>query len=144
VSRKTDPLVLDAFPLLGLFGRQRGWEVSKEYLDLPLHTGIPHLLSSINFGEVLYVLQRDHGERAAETARQRILEGTIEIVLPTLDQTYLAARLKSNGGASYADCYAAALALERDLAVLTGDMEFKKLEPHGVRVEWLPANREPA
>lgn len=141
MSPKTDPLVLDAFPLLVIFDRQLNWEISKEYLDLPLKTGVPHLISSINFGEVLYIIQRDHGEKAVETAKNRILEGPIEIVLPSLEQTYIAARLKSFGGASYADCYAAALALERNLAVLTGDKEFENLEPHGVKVEWLPANR---
>jgi predicted nucleic acid-binding protein len=141
VSPKTDPLVLDAFPLLVIFSRQRNWEVSKEYLDVPLKTGIPHLISSINFGEVLYILRRDHGSEAAEIAKNRILEGPIEIVIPSLEQTYNAAQLKSFGGASYADCYAAALAIERNLAVLTGDKEFENLEQHGVKVEWLPSNR---
>ena len=138
---KTGPLVLDAFPLLVIFGRQRGWEISKEYLDLPFETGIPHLISSINLGEVLYVIERDHGEHAAQSLKQRILESPIEIILPTLEQTFVAAKLKSFGGASYADCYAAALALERNVPVLTGDKEFKTLEPHGVKVEWLPFNR---
>ncbi len=141
MSRRTGPLVLDAFPLLVIFSRQKGWDVSKEYLDEPLVTGIPHLLSSINFGEMLYVLRRDHGEKAAEIAKHGILDGPIEIIIPSLEQTYTAARLKSFGGASYADCYAAALALERNLPVLTGDKEFEKLEPHGVKVEWLPPNR---
>ncbi len=138
---KTGPLVLDAYPLLVIFGQQRGWEISKAYLDVPFMTGTPHLISSINFGEVLYVIERDHGGDASEQLKQRILESPIEIVLPTLEQTYLAAKLKSYGGASYADCYAAALALERDLFVLTGDKEFQFLELHGVNVEWLPPNR---
>jgi predicted nucleic acid-binding protein len=37
---------------------------------------------------------------------------------------------------SYADCFAAALAKERKAEVVTGDPEFKQIEPE-VKVHWI-------
>ena len=49
---------------------------------------------------------------------------------------YNAARLKSKYALSYADCFAAALAKEKDCPVLTGDPEFKKLHEE-IKISWL-------
>jgi hypothetical protein len=48
-----------------------------------------------------------------------------------------AASLKSRGGMSYADCFAAAAAYLLDCPVLTGDREFTVAEAAGIAVEWL-------
>ncbi len=45
--------------------------------------------------------------------------------------------LKAANPVSIADCFAAALAIDLDCPVVTGDPEFKKLEGK-VTVEWLP------
>ncbi len=47
-----------------------------------------------------------------------------------------AARLKATFSIAYADCFAAATAKLLSSAVLTGDPEFKVLEP-GIKVNWL-------
>lgn len=133
--------VLDAFPLVVLFMQQRGWEVSKSRLDSVFEAGDICLMSSINLGEVYYALLRDKGKSIADRALVSIKESQIEIVLPSLEQTIQAAIFKAGGGISYADCHAAALALERGIPVLTGDPEFKIVEHEGVQVEWLPSNR---
>ena len=49
----------------------------------------------------------------------------IEIVDADMDLTQIAARLKARGGISYADCFAAALAVKKKCEVATGDREFK-------------------
>jgi predicted nucleic acid-binding protein len=115
-------LVLDAYPLLVLFLKQRGWEIVDSLLEQAVDEGYTHLISSINVGEILYTLGRDYGEKAAHEKLDRIKHGPIEIIDPSLETVVLAA----------------ALALERDLVVLTGDKEFERLVSFGVRIQWLP------
>jgi ribonuclease VapC len=131
-------LVLDAFPILDFFLKKPGWQRVGEIFDDAVQHDIRHLLSAINFGEIRYTILRDAGPEQAEVAVERIMQGPIEIILPTLEQVIQASTFKSKGGISYADCFAGALALERDLPVLTGDDEFKRLIQYGVKVEWLP------
>ncbi len=138
MSKKTGPLVLDAFPLLDFFLKKPGWERVGEILDDAIRNDVRHLLSAINFGEVRYTILRDAGEEQASITTKRILQGPIDIILPTFEHVMQASTFKSAGGISYADCFAAALALERDLPVLTGDKEFERLIPFGVKIEWLP------
>jgi predicted nucleic acid-binding protein len=130
-------LVLDAQPLSILFHEQPGWEFVDSLLENAVRQGTVHLLSAINLGEVYYSIIRDYGEEKASEVLRRIEQGPIEIILPSYVQTLVAAKFKSKGGISYADCFAGALALERDLPVLTGDPEFKRLISFGVRIEWL-------
>ena len=135
------PLVLDSFPLLVLFQSQTGWEMVRDRLRTAEVTGDTLFLSAHNYGEIYYTVLRRYGADALQRAITAIEKMPIEIVVPDFDSFITAARLKGTYGASYPDCFAAALALERDLAVLTGDSEFRKLETAGVKVEWLPSNR---
>ena len=133
-------MVLDANPLLVFFHKQPSWQFVERLLQNAVESDTMHLLSSINLGEIYYTLLRDYGASTAEDGLRRIKEGPIEIVIPSIEQTLVAGKFKAAGGISYADCFAGALALERDLPVLTGDEEFKRLIPFGVKVEWLPKN----
>jgi predicted nucleic acid-binding protein len=110
-------------------------------LDEVNRSGDYCVMSSVNLGEVYYSIIREKGKDFADEVLDYILQSQIEVVFPTLQSTLQAAIFKSRGGASYADCYAAALAVESGLPVLTGDKEFKAFETQGVTVEWLPANR---
>jgi predicted nucleic acid-binding protein len=134
-------LVLDAQPLSILFHEQPGWEFVNNLLEHAIESGETHLLSSINLGEVFYSILRDYGEGKAQEALARIEQGPIDIVIPSVEQTLVAAKFKAGGGIAYADCFAGALALERNLPVLTGDREFERLIPFGVIIKWLPPNR---
>ncbi len=133
--------ILDSFSLLTLFLNQTGSGIVLNHLDNAANGGYFHLLSGINFGEVYYTVLRRKGERAAEEIRATIRSLPIEVIMPGFDVMISAARLKADGGLSYADCFAAALALERDTPILTGDREFENVEHRGVKVEWLPPNR---
>jgi predicted nucleic acid-binding protein len=48
----------------------------------------------------------------------------------------MAGELKARGGISYADCFAAALAIEKNAPLLTGDREFEQVADK-VRIVWL-------
>lgn len=134
--------ILDSFAFLVFLNREPGWERVAEILKEAQSSGVKLLMSAINWGEVLYAVWRKDGRAGAEFIEDRIQRSAIEVVLPTLDHVRKAAEFKADRIASYADCFAAALAYERNLPVLTGDPEFKKLEGRfGIKVEWLPPNR---
>lgn len=80
------------------------------------------LMSWINLGEVHYVLRRLHGEDdAIETVRD--LRRVVDARLPDERLILDAARIKADQPMSYADTFAAALAVTHDAELWTGDPE---------------------
>lgn len=80
------------------------------------------LMSWINLGEVHYVLRRMHGESDA-TEAVRDLRDLIDVRLPDEALVLDAARIKADHPMAYADAFAAALAVEREATLWTGDPE---------------------
>lgn len=80
------------------------------------------LMSWINLGEVYDVLRRAHGEdEAMETVRDLRLE--VDARLPDQGDVLDAARIKADHPMSYADAFAAALAVAHGSELWTGDPE---------------------
>jgi predicted nucleic acid-binding protein len=52
------------------------------------------------------------------------------------DLTLLAAHLKADHKMSYADCFAAALAIKKKCELVTGDEEFKHVEKQ-IKIHWI-------
>ena len=101
-------------------------------------------MTLVNLGEVTYIIERRHGETAADTVFANLLAttsilGKMPIRWLPVDQALVrrAASLKARGGLSYADCFAAAAAAELGCPVLTGNPEFRRAEQVGIEVEWL-------
>ena len=134
-------LVFDNFPLVVLFERQPGWQIVHDHLEDAIANGYFHQMSAINFGEFYYTDAQKNGFEHAEKQRELALLLPIQIHIPTFEDIMDAAHIKGGGNASYADCFAADLAMKLNLRVLTGDPDFKHLETLGVKVEWLPPNR---
>ncbi len=96
------------------------------------------LMSWINLGEVHYVLRRLHGEDdAVETVRD--LRDVLDARLPDERLVLDAARIKADRPMSFADAFAAALAVAQEAVLWTGDPEllveavpwrWKDLRPH--------------
>ncbi len=78
------------------------------------------LMSWINLGEVHYVLRRLHGEDAA-TETVRDLRDVIDAKLPDQRLVIDAARIKADHPMAYADACAAALTIDQDATLWTGD-----------------------
>ncbi len=79
-------------------------------------------MSWINLGEVHYVLRRLHGEGAAiDTVRD--IRDVIDARLPDEITVLQAARIKADQPMSYADAFAAALAVACNAELWTGDPE---------------------
>ena len=125
---KTAVRVLDSYSLIAYFEAEAGAETVAAALKNARDSGISLLLNVVNWGEVYYITLREAGGERADEVAQVISSLPIEIVIPDLDLTWEASRLKSRGGIAYADCFAAALAKVRKAELMTGDPEFRRLE----------------
>ena len=85
------------------------------------------LMSAINVGEVYYFLRKHKGEALAETWRMTSGGLPVRIEVPSAEDIWSAAVLKSQFPISYADAFAAALAQKHRCAVVTGDPEFRSV-----------------
>ena len=95
-------------------------------------------MSLINWGEVYYTRIVDVNNEQAERTEKIIEQFPISIIAPDLDMTREAAIFKAMGGISYADCFAAALAVQENAILVTGDPEFKKFERLGhLKIKWI-------
>jgi len=128
--------VLDAFALLAYLRGEPGAERVRDLL-LRARSGEARLyLCLVNYGEVLYISERQGGRPAAEEAIRIIDHLPLETVLADRDLTFAAAHLKARYPISYADAFAAALAQKLSATLVTGDPEFRKVEAV-VEIEWL-------
>ncbi len=128
--------VLDAFALLTYL---RGEPGAERVLDLLLRarSGEARLcFCLVNYGEVLYISERQGGRPAVEEAIRIIDHLPLEIIPADRDLTFAAAHLKARYPISYADAFAAALAQKLGATLVTGDPEFREVEAV-VKIEWL-------
>ena len=95
-------------------------------------------MSRIKLGEVYYSLVKDPGETAGKFLLAQFLNFPEEVVSVSDADIDEAAKLKSRFPVSYADAFAAVLALSRGVPIVTGDPEFKKLATAGLlTLHWL-------
>src|SRR3954468_5945429 len=130
--------ILDAYPLVVLFQEQKGWQRVEELLERDERSPKHFMLSMINWGEVYYSFLRSDGEEIARKVINAIDRLNIEVVAPDSALTIQAAVYKSDGGLSYADCFAAALARRERATLVTGDLEFRRLEKKKqIKILWV-------
>jgi predicted nucleic acid-binding protein len=94
------------------------------------------IMSVVNAGEVWYSIAQRRGPDAADSAISIIRSLGIELIDVDWQTTQIAARYKAKGGISYADCFAAAVAMQHKATLLTGDREFERVEDE-ITIEWL-------
>lgn len=85
-------------------------------------------VSEITIGEIYYIMLRERGEEAVESVLANLLKLPIEIISTDLTLVLTAARYKSRGHISYADCFVLAVFHEKQGHIVTGDPEFKPFE----------------
>jgi predicted nucleic acid-binding protein len=128
--------VLDSFALIAYFRDEPGAETVEALLvaagrkDSPLH------MTDVNYAEVKYsIVKKDGADAWAEAAK--ILPGLpIDFHSTTRELADTAADIKARFKMSLADAFAAALAKEKKAELITGDAEFKPLEPE-IKIHWL-------
>lgn len=128
--------VLDAHGLLVFLEKEPGYEKVEQFFLAAVEKDKYLLMSSVNFGEVYYIVLREYGQNKAHEIEKIIRILPIEIVDVNIHLAREAARFKSAHKISYADCFAAALAKLHNGEVITGDKEFKALEKE-VKIAWI-------
>ncbi len=130
------PVVLDSYAIIAFFERQPGYvEVAKILGECAENEGTI-FVSVVNWGEVIYHALRTGGERKAKSAEEAMSAIPITVVEADKEVTRLAAHLKATRKMSYADCFAAGLAMKCKCELVTGDEEFRQVEKE-VKIRWL-------
>jgi ribonuclease VapC len=133
--RAVERYVLDSFALLAYLENEAG-AVEVQAILGACETTAEAWLSIVNFGEVLYITEREQGLQAAQRAIAIIDQLPLHVAEADRSRTFAAAHVKARGALSYADAFAVALALEVEGKVVTGDPEFVKAEDL-VTVRWI-------
>jgi len=132
-------MVLDSFALIGYLENEGFSARIEKFLNQARQDKIRIYLHAIHLGEVYYITLREQGQDIADLAYSRIKAFPLQYV-NIIDEKLLrtAARLKAFYPISYADSFAASLAVIHHAVLLTGDPEFKKLEKkEKISIEWL-------
>lgn len=131
-----DFYVLDAFALIAHLERGRGHAKVMALLEAAKTGRVELFISDINLGEVYYVIKQRLGETAAENMLLDVDQLPVSKVAATWERIHRAVQIKSEGGLSYADAFAAGLAWEANAVLVTGDKEFLRLEGR-IKLDWL-------
>ena len=123
-----DSFVLDSFALLAYFKNERGAEIVEQLLNEALQDKKKLFLTNINAGEIYYIAYRKDGFEKAGFVWKAIQEFPISLIEANMALTFKAATLKAKYKLSYADAFAAALAIDKKATLITGDNEFDNLK----------------
>ena len=136
MARKARAYVLDSWAVLAYLEDEPAGESVANLIIEANETGQPIYISTVNAGEVWYILAREVSESAADQALEELSHLGVQMAEATWPLARAAAIFKAKGKISYADCFAAALALEKKAELITGDKEFRQVEAQ-VRIHWL-------
>jgi predicted nucleic acid-binding protein len=133
----TNPVyLLDSFALLAYLGGEPGKERVAELLNLANSGKCRVVMSMINLGEVVYIVERERGLSSAQSVLALVDTLPIQIVEAPHELVLDAAHIKAHYALSYADAFATATAIKENAVLLTGDPEFKAVQEL-TRVEWI-------
>jgi len=128
--------ILDASALVAYLWKQSGYESVQDLLSKAAASERRLLMAAVNFGEVYYLLLRDHGLEDADKILKFIETLPIDFVEVDMGLAKQAAIYKATKKLPYADCFAAALAKVHKGEIVTGDKEFKTVESE-IKIVWV-------
>jgi ribonuclease VapC len=128
--------VLDSYALIAYLDREEGYEEVADVFEECIAKGREVFVCVVNWGEVIYHALRAGGDKTATLAEDGMRALPLQIVEANKELTLQAARLKATNKMSYADCFAAALALKKKCELVTGDKEFRQVESQ-IRLRWM-------
>ena len=131
--------VLDSFALIGFLENEKFASRLEKLLKQARKGNTLVYLHALHLGEVYYITLREQNQNMADLAYARIKSFPVRYI-DIIDDELLrkAGWLKANYPISYADAFAAAMAIIHKSFLLTGDPEFKKLEKkESISIEWL-------
>jgi ribonuclease VapC len=120
-------ILFDSFAMLRFFYQEPGAERVRELLKKATRDEVPRLISAINVGELIYIVQRRSGEEAKLQMLVKLNSLGLTILPCPNELIFRAAELKARFAMSYADTFAVASAMEHNATLVTGDPEFRKV-----------------
>lgn len=128
--------VIDAHALLAYFEKEPGYELVQAALTRAVEKDCYLLMTTVNFGEVYYIIMRELGQQKADEIERIVRTLPIEIVDADIELAKEAARFKAKYKISYADCFAAALTKARKAELLSGDKKLQHLK-NIIKITWI-------
>jgi len=128
--------VLDSFAILALLGHETGSDIVSQTLRQAQADEVSAFMTWINVGEVAYIVERRWGKGRVYQVLGTLEATKIKIFPVNRTLTLAAAHIKAQYPLAYADAFAAALAMQENAQLLTGDPEFEILEEH-LEIQWL-------
>jgi len=136
MPRKPKSIVLDSWAVIAyLEGEPSAKRVADHIADAH-EENIPLFMSVVNTGEVWYIIAREASVSDADRSITELRHLGIGFVDADWPLAHEAGGFKSKYKMSYADCFAAALAKQKNALLLTGDFEFKQVEAQ-IAIDWL-------
>ncbi|MHB1543570.1 MAG: PIN domain-containing protein [Gammaproteobacteria bacterium] len=136
MARQPKTLVLDSWAVLAYLEDESSGKQVAEIISDAHERGTSLLMTTVNAGEVWYIIAREVSGADAERSIVDLKHLGIEFVDVDWKLSRVAAGFKAKHRMSYADCFAAALAKDQKAELVTGDREFKQVEGD-VRIGWL-------
>jgi len=133
-------IVLDSWALLAYLDGEPAAQEVRRTLQRARKKQVVLLFSIINYGECLYIIEREHGLQQAQRAAGIIDQLALRVMPADRPLVFEAAHIKAHYPVSYADAFSIALAKQNSARVMTGDPEFSAVESE-VPVQWLPPRR---
>jgi ribonuclease VapC len=128
--------VLDTNAINTYLEGEEGKDAVVSILEEAVEKDRPCLLSIINWGELLYIVERKKGWAGVSVLEADLSPLPIRIIPVDEAQVRQAAHYKAKYTMSYADAFAAALAKKHKARLVTGDPEFKPLERE-IKIVWI-------
>jgi len=136
MARKAKAYVLDSWAILAYLEDEPSGEAVANLIVEAQENGQPIYLSVVNAGEVWYIVAREVSAAEADRAIGELQHLGIQFVDAAWPLARAAGAFKAKGRISYADCFAAALAVDRKAELVTGDREFRQVESQ-VKILWV-------
>jgi len=136
VPKKPKSIVLDSWAVIAYLEDEPAAEKVANIIADAHEEQIPLYMTVVNAGEVWYVVARETSSAEADTSIKQLRDLGVKFVDADWELAKMAAYFKSRNKMSFADCFAAALALQLKAHLATGDAEFKQLERE-ITMHWL-------
>ena len=128
--------VLDSYAVLAFLFREDGHDKVFALFEKAIDADKKLLIAAPNWAEVRYIVERKFGTAKWKEVRAKLLGLPIDIVAADQDLAELAGEVKATHKMSLANCFAAALALNRKAEIYTGDPEFQSVVST-IKVIWI-------
>lgn len=136
MSRRPKAFVLDSWAIMSYLEGEPSAEKVADIMADAHDEDVPLFMSVVNAGEVWYILAREVSVAEADSSIRQLRQLGISFIDADWDLAHEAAGFKSRHKMSFADCFAAALTKQKKATLLTGDAEFKQVEPE-ITIDWL-------